>query len=506
MRSYYTYIMAIVVVLFSCSGSDDFTGNSETNDPDSTEDTTPIVISAGLSRATPLLGYNQQGLLEPEVADSDFYGLLNATAPAMLRYPGGVESQYWDWQNGRIIDELNWVPNGGTLEDNYFLSQVPQPSNTLLNLKQKLEITGSEVLFCLNVTSRTLEDQLEMLQEAQTIGIPVNYIELGNELYLSDADYINKYPTARDYALEMNNWIAAIRDTFPNAKIGICGTGVSGNRPERQLSWNDALFDLITDVDAITMHPYPGSIAEGQPNFDLSLLPSILSGPFRRNELNYSGPPGNPTAGINAFPASWELWITEYNLFELATAQNELAVASTWTHGLFSGLLTLLPMQNDPATILLNHVSHSNLLSFGAIVAEYENTAEGPIRIGDWELSAHGIVHSLIFNAAKNANSLATINFSRNPVFFENNEVAYGSLVGVFFEGSGKRAIIFNLGNATQTLDVASLFPNGGSYASYTIAEGQHAKIKVNSEDLIIIDNSFTDTITIPPYGIVAIN
>ena len=163
-------------------------------------------------------------------------------------------------------------------------------------------------------------------------------------------------------------------------------------------------------------------------------------------------------------------------------------------------------MQNDPTTILLNHVSHSNLLSFGAIVAEYENTASGPIRIGDWELSAHGIVHSLIFNAAKEANSLSTINFSRNPVFFENSEVAYGSLTGVFFQGSNNRAIIFNLGSQTQTLDVDNLFPGGGSFSSYTIPTGQHAKIKVNSEDLIISDGTFTNTITIPPYGIVTIN
>jgi|GEM_PF-6140655 len=496
----YISLLTIGFSLTCCSSDDDNQSAAPINQTD-------IIASIETSRSTPFVGFNQQGLSDPLASDTEFYDLLESTSPTMLRYPGGVESQYWDWQAGGIIDEKNWTAFGGDLVNNFNLSQVPQPSNILENFKQKIDKLGAEPLYCLNVLSSTLEEQVDMLLHAESIGLPVNYIELGNELYLSEEDYLNKYPTAEDYALAMRTWIPVIRENFPAAKIGICGTGISGNRPDRQINWNEPLFDLAENVDAIIMHPYPGSVAEGRQNFDETLLPTILSSPFKRNQFNAIGPPGNPTAGINAFPENWEVWFTEYNLFEFNPEQpgTPISLASTWIHGLFSGLLTVLPIRNERVTVLLSHVTHTGIPSFAAIVTEYQLNNNNLVRIGDWDLSAYGMVHQLIFNAAKNRTSVSNLTFSKNPNFFDDGTIVYPSLVGAMFQGADQSAIIFNIGAQEKTIDVTELFPQGGAYSSYTIEPGNYARTEVRKADLTIVNNVFKNVVTIPAYGIISI-
>jgi hypothetical protein len=64
-----------------------------------------------------------------------------------------------------------------------------------------------------------------MLQAADSLGIPIEYIELGNELFFTDKDFENKYPNPIDYVLDIkNNWIPQISALFPNTQIAVIMT------------------------------------------------------------------------------------------------------------------------------------------------------------------------------------------------------------------------------------------------------------------------------------------
>jgi|GEM_PF-2610569 len=99
--------------------------------------------------------------------------------------------------------------------------------HTLEDFKQAADYLGSTPIFVLNILSDNLQSQLEMLRQAHHIDLPVQYIELGNELYFSTADFQNRYPTAGDYARAMNTWNDSLTVQFPDAGIAVAGVKVN---------------------------------------------------------------------------------------------------------------------------------------------------------------------------------------------------------------------------------------------------------------------------------------
>lgn len=124
-----------------------------------------------------------------------------------------------------------------------------------------------------------------MLKAANGLGIPVEYIELGNELYFTDTDYTNKYPNPINYVLDIkNNWIPQLSALFPNAKIAVIGsydgmTDLKLNQvPERIRTWNSSLFEQNLNANAITFHYYlpPNTPTLSNPN-----VTQALAAPFK---------------------------------------------------------------------------------------------------------------------------------------------------------------------------------------------------------------------------------
>ena len=133
--------------------------------------------------------------------------------PGTLRYPGGTVANYWDWQTGWF---LPGAPSG-------FLS-APQSIYRLHELQIAVRATGAIPIYVLNLLTSDLSTQLEMLSTAQSMGLPVQFVELGNEFYLRNPDdYVTKFPTGADYGKMTTSWIRAIRDKFPNVNIAAVG-------------------------------------------------------------------------------------------------------------------------------------------------------------------------------------------------------------------------------------------------------------------------------------------
>jgi hypothetical protein len=225
----------------------------------SAQQTTTLKI-ASTQRPVSLVGFNLNSLTKPTWENRSFSDSVHSLGMRIIRYPGGTESQYFDWQTGRIVPIDLWL--NGALSNFQYLATARAVPHKLEDFKVILEKTSAKPLFCLNAITSTLSQQLDMLRRARQLGIAVDYIELANELFFEDADFVKKYPTAADYAADMRIWIDSIRKEFPGAKIAILGatedvlTPSLQPTPRRISTWNDALFEANLQADAITFHHY----------------------------------------------------------------------------------------------------------------------------------------------------------------------------------------------------------------------------------------------------------
>ena len=87
----------------------------------------------------------------------------------------------------------------------------------------------------------TLPSQLAFLTAAEANGLPVLFVELGNEFYNNVADNIAMFPTGADYGTMATTWMAAVRAAHPAAAISVVGVPSSHGKP-RTSEWNQMMF------------------------------------------------------------------------------------------------------------------------------------------------------------------------------------------------------------------------------------------------------------------------
>eukprot|EP00041_Stephanoeca_diplocostata_P011432 m.189789 g.189789 ORF g.189789 m.189789 type:complete len:578 (-) comp18532_c0_seq1:262-1995(-) len=205
----------------------------------------------------------------------------------IIRYPGGTVSGYWDWRQGWVISNADHAQRFPNATSGYMFSQyAPLDDNgtkfyTLDNLKREYLDTcalggrpaernaagvmhGPVVNFVLNMLTRELPDQLELLRYADNIGIPVRLVELGNEYYCSrdaNSDVSDRFASAEAYAANATAWATAIKQVFPNASVSVVGREYRSGDVGRAATWTDIVASAVDKsvVDAITFHPYWGA-------------------------------------------------------------------------------------------------------------------------------------------------------------------------------------------------------------------------------------------------------
>lgn len=232
-----------------------------------------------------LTAYDHPWTTTPELVDG-----LRASGISLVRFPAGMIGNYWAWQQG-------WIDQTVAQED--FVSpwiynlQDDAKTYNLSDLAYYRSATGGETVFMLNMLTRDLADSLAMLRQAQSLGIPVHRIELGNEFYFERFSLaVTKFPTAESYALEANQWAAALKAEFPDAQIVAIGNAEhQATLPDREATWNQRVIPLLSgDISAITLHLYPRPDQEPATTYAAILARSELNG--------YTG----------------DIWVTEWNI------------------------------------------------------------------------------------------------------------------------------------------------------------------------------------------------
>jgi hypothetical protein len=317
--------------------------------------------------------YNTEAVAINDWSTVDMTAFSQATKQVgaqTLRLPGGDTANYWNWEftrsdgsvDGGVWEWYGAAPNYplrptlSTLAPGeayqaypFFLPEPLPPSlqfqtetrGTLANVKPLVTNTGADTIWVMNMLTSTLDKELGHLKDAVALGMPVNRVELGNELYFSLPNYtrdvndnnsppeVGGLPTPAVYAAKAKAWAQAIKSdpilgntVNPNLQVAITGVADSNNPDPRISGWMSALqaqsgadsLSAMDVVDAFTIHPYYSASDLGVTKADVGN--SARAGAIARDGIaSLRGILADP--GINT-PAlqNKKMWITEHNIIE----------------------------------------------------------------------------------------------------------------------------------------------------------------------------------------------
>ena len=402
--------------------------HQETYDPD------PVHLSVRQD-AKPvddwIFGYNTQSIKGPGWEREDFIGRITELNPGNFRYPGGTVGNFWDWKTGFYNDigkSVNVIapPASGPLP--YKLEHV----------KKVYDNTGAIPVFLINMLTSTYEEQLAMLKYAESIGLPVKFIEMGNEYYLDNHpenyNYLTVFPEITDYTDMCREWTEGFRAEFPDAEIGLIGvTSPNSWKKERANKWNGIVMDNMEGIycDAITLHIYTKNNLETPSPYDA--IGQTLASVAETKVLDPSIDP------------EYKLWVTEYNY---EGASNPFP--GQWVHGLAETIMSANLIVMDR----IEMICFFNLTAGKSASAIYDtdvdingNTAPAV------SLSATGEGLKMLSKAQRGAKSVSVVDFSENMEVETQKNGRIKTLYGYLFMSEAPKLLIVNIGKEEVTIE-----------------------------------------------------
>jgi hypothetical protein len=487
----------------------------------SSRSTTPVLITASENKSktydvAPFYnGFNAQLMRGPSWHEEGFVAKVKGLYPGVLRYPGGTVASYWDWKTG-------WLMEGIQLKKEW--NNIPRNPIKLEDFKYACEQTGADPLFVLNMVHSTLSYQLDMLISARNMGMHIKFVELDNELYTSTPAYVKRFASGREYAIESNKWIAAIKKEFPAVKIAVVGNSAretksskNSKSASRASNWNRDVLAVLNGGDAMTFHVYGGTglkflsevreaeNEDSESETDAAATTKTASRSAFENEENISLVLSTPfmrwkssnSYDYKILPQGMRAWITEYNLFD-----KEGIVYGTWAHGLYAAMQTLLFMEN-PLTEMVCYHNLSSSAQFAAIFNNSEGLAKSakptPVKALDYTAAGHCL--SLTGKALSEAGHGIKLQFSNNSSLQGSRGQDYSALNGwVIKRKSGKKIIVVNLAASSLEVDFTTVIQG----ATFTQLYADARKVIASDADISRLSGN-SGKIMLPAYSITLI-
>ena len=413
--------------------------------------TVKVTATGGVRTVTPtLLGLNGVNTTGPQWDNSAFDAVLKKFAPGVIRYPGGTVANYWSWPDG-------WFQPGEWPGE-----PAKAVSDTLPVFGTGLAAAGATPLFDLNTVTingaigsdaentTMLDQQLQALRSAAGDGLPVKMVELGNELYQSGyistgpdgQDYAERFPSAADYATQMNAWISALHSAFPGVRVAAVATDandVPGIAPRRS-SWNATVLPLLKGEDAVTIH-------DNLRVYDASSSPAtVLAYPY----LHFQKLKAHELALFHS--DQLPVWVTEFNLADQTPGH---VFQGTWLHGLFVAAQALLFTGDPDITYAgLDATIGTDLAPIFSSTQGFGSGGPATVRLA---LSAAGTTMSMIQSAFHRASAAQVLSFSPSPALGTTGAPALLGLV--LTTQGGPEVLLVNLSAQPVTLDVSAILP-----------------------------------------------
>jgi hypothetical protein len=457
-------LVVVVTAALGCARSRETTTTAAPSTPSARASVAPAgeeLAPAGSARPlADTIGTNGRNTVGPPFTDARLKRALVELGPQSFRFPGGTIAQYWDWRRG-------WFQTG------YYPTLAPV-DDSLSTLREVVEATGAAPIYVLNMLTTggrlatagevpaLVTDQIQMLEAARAAKLPVRYIELGNEFYLTGEarsadngpaagrDYDKRFPTPHDYAREADRWIEAVHAAVPDAKVAV--VGAPGASSPRAKQWNDVVLASVRGASAVTLHLYPelGS-ADAR---------AVVDAPFvewRRLEEE-------KLPAIRAHKL--EAWITEYNLNDKTVGHR---LAATWIHALATAELAVLAVSEPTVT----KICRFNVLDDG-------QPAFGPGSIveagGRFSLSPIGEAMAMLAAAAKQATTAQLYQGAAR-------EDGHPLLLALRFAGGPKtELVVLNLGASSAAVHTDELVGRGARYETLSGAPDATAPTRGTGE------------------------
>lgn len=291
----------------------------------------PLVLApSGAARTLPerLLGASAEAFFEHLIDDPAKVEIAREMGLAFVRFPGGTESNYYDWRTG--LPAIQVFPNS-SVYTRFWAAIIPAIARafpdgiSMADYQPFADAIGAETLIVPNLETSSVADQAAWFQEMNAAGLLSRHLEMGNEFYiamLDDPNVIAKWPN-EPYALGVTRrYLRAFRPyLLPGTKVAVQSAGSAFYVPaatsdpflQRQLQWDAALAPAPW-FQAVTVHLYP------DPN-------QVVGQPL-------AGPPSSQAAAARIFAAMMarcdqgvdrvltdleqrlpgkEIWVTEWN-------------------------------------------------------------------------------------------------------------------------------------------------------------------------------------------------
>jgi hypothetical protein len=384
-----------------------------------------------------------------QAALAEFFG------PGVLRYPGGTAANYWSWRAGWFQPGSKWP------------AEPPQPVDDRISVfTHALQAAADTPVYVLNPVTYNgkigsnvnnaamLNSQLQFLHAAAAAGWPVTMVELGNELYLTGAtnsgphhtDYQQRFPTAADYAKQMNPWIAAIHKAFPGAQVAAVAAD-SNDLPQinqRRVTWNADILPILKGENALIIHENLRVTDPAETPDSLLAFPYTHLQKLKAHELKLFRSDKLP------------VWVTAFGMTDLTPHH---VFDGTWMQGLFVG---------EQALQFLTIPAVKNLQLNSSVGKAKAAIFDGPDAFGKggpptvpFALTAAGTTVSAIQTALHGAATIRPLAFSPQPQLGSTGAPA---LVGdALTTAAGPDLLLENLSAQPLTLNLAGIYPNGFS-------------------------------------------
>ena len=453
----------------------------------------PITLSAGPQRALPknYLGYNiDMAAYQVDWHSMSFLGAIHGLAPGTLRFPGGSFSNLYEWKTG------------------YFSAQAPgnfkwalkRAPFTLNDLRTALLASKAKPIFVLNMLTSTLGDQLAMLKRAQQMGLPVDYVELGNEFYFSTPENLALFPTGQSYGKAASVWANAVHDQFPNAKVAALGCYAPWPLfiDHRKGYWDHDVLQTLSGADAITLHYYVDAhkiLSGWGGDVTTESIPLLLGAPF-------DNLPGLKKV-ISEIPPNLPIWVTEFNVMDATWRRQRPPIfgplPGTWAQGLMVGIMTFQFLA-IPQIQRLDFHALADARPFGAIYTG-DPTAPYPLATR-YAYSASGQVLRIFGKSLSGAIYYQPIKFSSTPSINGVKGIYPGLLGGLFSKSDSKSVLIENLSPDSVLIDPTSLV--GNTYKIDQAWANPSDRI-LNPTSLKTLHVPAQGAVKLPPYSVTLI-
>jgi hypothetical protein len=423
----------------------------------------------------PILGCN----LSPHGFDPNDLGLLslvNYLGPPSLRYPGGFEANYFDYETGFFLPKRKFVNdpvycpdgNGFVGNDNSWLCNnsglgIPLTLNSFYGLCSAANLHSNfsnyKPVFVLSTLSpsyfvkniglvNTIDRQTSMARSL----FSTNEIlfEFGNELYINTDDYVqqNLFPSSSSYFNFMNNLYLEITNSNVGlSKYSLLATDFEDINCQNSLlnfncrseKWNLGVYNSFltssepfkSSITGISNHYYifhhdflhlGSSLIDIDHDFqslqgypiEAVLNASIAYAGFQADAKDYLM---SRFTGFNgAQSVNKDVYITEFGIGDL-----EIKLNNTFAQALYHAVYMMRLSKNTRAKYLLDHslTERPGGLAFSNFNIYWQVSSTPGVGVYKYlGLSPKGLVNRLFFRATYNKPVMAEVNLNLSQADF----------------------------------------------------------------------------------------